>query len=203
MSDRPIHFYFDFISAYAYLASLRIDEIAARHGRDVEWHSMLLGVAVLKVMGLKPLLETPIKGDYVRIDVARYARRHGVALNLPPGPELIDPLPPARFFQWLKARDAARAQALAKDLLAAYWGRGIDVSSPENIAAIAGRPDLDAAAVAAAIESQEARDLLRADVAAGLDQGVFGSPFVLVDGEPFWGVDKFELIDDWLRKGGW
>ena len=27
---------------------------------------MLLGVAVMKVMGLKPLLETPLKGDYVR-----------------------------------------------------------------------------------------------------------------------------------------
>jgi 2-hydroxychromene-2-carboxylate isomerase len=31
---------------------------------------------------------------------------------------------------------------------------------------------------------------------------VFGSPFVIVDGEPFWGLDRFEQIDRWLARGG-
>ena len=31
----PIDFYFDFSSPYGYLASERVDEIAARHGRTV------------------------------------------------------------------------------------------------------------------------------------------------------------------------
>ena len=70
--EAPIDFYFDFISSYGYFASLRIEEIAARHGRTIEWHPMPLGVAVMKVMGLKPLLETPLKGAYVLNDVARY-----------------------------------------------------------------------------------------------------------------------------------
>ena len=35
-------------------------------------------LAVLKVMGLKPLMATPLKSDYVRRDVLRYARRHGL-----------------------------------------------------------------------------------------------------------------------------
>jgi 2-hydroxychromene-2-carboxylate isomerase len=63
----PLHFYFDFISPFGYFASLRIEALAARHGRLVEWHAMLLGVSVMKVMGLKPLLDTPVKGDYVRV----------------------------------------------------------------------------------------------------------------------------------------
>ena len=74
----PIDFYFDFLSSYGYFASLRIEALAARHGREVRWHSMLLGVAVMKTMGLKPLLETPLKSDYVLRDVARYMRRHGL-----------------------------------------------------------------------------------------------------------------------------
>ena len=69
----PIDFYFDFLSRYGYFASLRIEAIAARHGRSVRWHCMLLGVAVMKVMGLKPLLDTPLKGDYVLRDFARYS----------------------------------------------------------------------------------------------------------------------------------
>ena len=54
----PLLFYFDFISPFGYFASLRVEALAARHGRTVDWHAMLLGVSVMKVMGLKPLLDT-------------------------------------------------------------------------------------------------------------------------------------------------
>jgi 2-hydroxychromene-2-carboxylate isomerase len=40
-------------------------------------------------------------------------------------------------------------------------------------------------------------------VAASLALGVFGSPFFIVDGEPFWGSDRLELLDEWLTRGGW
>ena len=33
--------------------------------------------------------------------------------------------------------------------------------------------------------------------------GVFGSPFVIVDGEPFWGADRLDQVDGWLATGGW
>ena len=35
------------------------------------------------------------------------------------------------------------------------------------------------------------------------ERGVFGSPFVFADGEPFWGADRFEMLDRWLSRGGW
>ena len=82
-STEPIDFYFDFISGYGYFASLRIDEIATRHGRRVNWNVTLLGVMVMKVMGLKPLLETPLKSDYVLRDAARYTRQHGLQPRAP------------------------------------------------------------------------------------------------------------------------
>ena len=33
--------------------------------------------------------------------------------------------------------------------------------------------------------------------------GVFGSPFVIADGEPFWGNDRLDQVDEWLARGGW
>jgi 2-hydroxychromene-2-carboxylate isomerase len=36
-----------------------------------------------------------------------------------------------------------------------------------------------------------------------LDKGVFGSPFVIVDGEKFWGNDRLTQVDQWLATGGW
>jgi 2-hydroxychromene-2-carboxylate isomerase len=32
---------------------------------------------------------------------------------------------------------------------------------------------------------------------------VFGSPFFVADGEPFWGVDRIPMLEEWVRKGGW
>jgi 2-hydroxychromene-2-carboxylate isomerase len=34
-------------------------------------------------------------------------------------------------------------------------------------------------------------------------RGVFGSPFFIVDGESFFGVEKLPVVEDWLATGGW
>ncbi len=202
----PIDFYFDFISAYGYFASLRIEPIAARHGRTVQWHAMLLGVTVLKVMGLKPLLETPLKGDYVQHDAARYMRRHGLHPARHVSDPMMDPRPAARAFYWVRRHHPGREAAFAQALYDRYWRLGKDVSRPDEIAAVAAEsPELgiDAAALCAGEAGDEARNDLREAVAASIERGVFGSPFILADGEPFWGSDRLETLDDWLASGGW
>ena len=80
----PIDFYFDFSSPYGYLAAQKIDALAAKHGRTVDWHPMLLGV-VFKETGAAPLTMIPLKGDYSRRDFERSARFHGIAgFRMPP-----------------------------------------------------------------------------------------------------------------------
>ena len=78
----PLDFWFDFASPYGYLASTRIDDIAARHGRTVRWRPILLG-AVFKVSGMKPVMEQPLRGEYLAHDVPRFARLLGVPLTMP------------------------------------------------------------------------------------------------------------------------
>ena len=199
----PIHFYFDFISPFGYFAALRVGDLATKHGRECEWHAMLLGVSVLKVMGLKPLTETPLKGPYLAHDAARYARRHRIALRRPLEGPAMNPVPAARAFHWLKRRHADRYRGIAVDMLDAYWREGRNLEDAAEIAAIAERRGVDGPAIHAAIESDEARQLLRAAVDASLNKGVFGSPFFIIDDELFWGVDKIEQIDEWLGMGGW
>jgi 2-hydroxychromene-2-carboxylate isomerase len=200
---QPLAFYFDFISPYGYFASLAIEDLAARSGREVDWRPMLLGVSVLKVMGLKPLLDTPLKGDYIRRDVARYARRHGIRLGRDLNAPVGNPLPPARAFCWVKRHHPQLQSAMAHALYHAIWAEGRDLATPEAVAAIALPPGLDPAAIAEAAAGEEAARLLRDAVAASIEAGVFGSPTIVVDGEPFWGVDRLPEVDAWLRSGGW
>ena len=33
--------------------------------------------------------------------------------------------------------------------------------------------------------------------------GAFGSPYFIVDGEPFWGSDRLDRLERWIATGGW
>jgi len=197
----PIEFWFDFSSPYGYLAAQKIDALAARHGRTVDWRPMLLGVA-FKQSGQAPLTQIPLKGDYSRRDFARSARFHGVADFRMPEKFPIPSQAPARIVLWAKARDPAQAAVVAKALYRAYFFEGLDVSDPEVAADVAARTGLDRAAARAAVDDPAVKDLLKREVDGGIARGVFGSPFVFVDGEPFWGLDRFDQIDRWLATGG-
>ena len=47
------------------------------------------------------------------------------------------------------------------------------------------------------------KDRLKAETQAAIERGAFGSPYVIVDGEPFWGADRLDHVDRWLATGGW
>ena len=104
-----IEFYFDFVSPYAYLASHVVEALAHRHGKKLQRLPFRLGVAVVKVMGLKPLLDTPLKGPYARHDVSRMAKVLG------------DPVP-AQQLMYTQPRE--QRPVLAKALLSARWAEG-------------------------------------------------------------------------------
>jgi 2-hydroxychromene-2-carboxylate isomerase len=196
----PVLFHFDFSSPYGYFAAQRIDALAARHGREVDWRPMLLGVA-FRQTGMAPLTEVPLKGRYSTHDFARTARFHGLDFRMPSR----FPIPtqaPGRVVTWLKSTQPARAVPVAKALYRAYFVDDHDISSPDVVADVAARQGVDRDAARAAQDDPQVKDAFRRAVDAALALGVFGSPYVVVDGEPFWGFDRFDQIDRWLATGG-
>jgi len=197
----PIDFYFEFASPYGYLASTRIDALAERHGRTVRWHPIMLGAA-FKETGARPLTQVPLKGPYLVHDVPRFARYLGVPLTLPPVIPM-NSLAASRACVWLEEQYPVQAKTLAKALLYAHWGEGRDLGAPEAVADVAAGLGIDRAALLAAVADPRIKDLLKERTQAAIERGVFGSPFIFVDGEPFWGADRLPQIEAWLSKGGW
>ena len=197
----PIEFWFDFSSPYGYLASHRIEALAAKHGRAVDWHPMLLGAA-FKQSGMAPLTQIPLKGDYSKRDFDRSARFHGVGDFRMPANFPIPSQAAARIALWTKARDPALAVKAIKALYRAYFFEGLDISNPDVAADVAARAGVDRAGARAAVDDPAIKDALKREVDTAIGRGVFGSPFVFVDDEPFWGLDRFDQIDRWLATGG-
>jgi 2-hydroxychromene-2-carboxylate isomerase len=89
-------------------------------------------------------------------------------------------------------------------LFVAYWVEDIPLDSAERVAEIAGLGvDADRRALLDGLASGEGADLLRHEVDASIARGIFGSPSFLVDGELFFGVEKLDLLEEWLTVGGW
>ena len=199
--SNPIDFYFDFSSPYGYFAAAKIEDIAARHGRTVTWRPILLG-AVFKVTGMQPLASYPLKSAYMKHDLERTARLLGVPFKLP-GKFPIGTTAPARAFYYLNNRDPALAKRLALALYVAYFADDVDISTPENTIEVAGHAGVDKAEMKEALNDSAVKDRLRREVDAAVALGVFGSPYFVIDGEPFWGSDRLDQVEKWLSTGGW
>ena len=197
----PIEFYFDFSSPFGYLASEKIDQLAAKYGREVMWRPFLLG-AVFKITGGMPTMQVPIKGDYYKRDFPRSARYLGVEYRQPTVFPM-NALVPSRVFYWLDPKDSVRARELARALYGAYFRDDVDISSAENTMAVAVKLGLNAHEVREGISDAAVKDRTRSEVEKAIAKGVFGSPYIIVDGEPFWGSDRLDQIDKWLATGGW
>jgi len=199
MNPSPIDFYFDFSSPYAYIASEWIEALAARHGRLVRWKAVLLG-ATFQVTGLRPPASYPMKREYVLRDFERSARFAGVPLKNPVNFP-ISTQNAARVFWWLNDKRDTTASHWARHCLRAYFARGVDLSDVPSLRALAAEFGLDADEAEAVWTDPAAKARLKAACDAAIAAGVFGTPFFVIDGEPFWGCDRRPQIERWLERG--
>jgi len=200
MSD-SIDFWFDFSSPYGYLMSERIDDLAARFGRKVRWHPILLGV-VFKATASAPLtLQHPARAAYALLDFERSARFMGAPYRHP----TRFPLPTqnaARAYYWLHGEDCALARRFAHATYRALFVDDRDISAPDAVLEIAANLGVDRTNLETALQSLEIKDRLKEEVDNALRIGVFGSPHVIIDGEAFFGADRLPQIEKWLKTGG-
>src|SRR5258706_8184109 len=194
-------FYFDFSSPYGYLASERIEALATRHGRTVNWHPILLGV-IFKQTGMAPLTEIPIKGAYSKRDFERSARLMKIPFSMPS----LFPIPsqaPARVMLWIASRSPEAAKAYVKVAYRAFFVDGFNISEPVTAAALAAGLGHNRSGALTAIDDPVYKSALKAENENAIARGVFGSPFFIVDDEPFWGADRRALLQGRLQSLCW
>ena len=196
-----IEFWFDFSSPYGYFAAHEIDRRMAALGRTVIWRPLLLG-AVFKLTGMAALNTMPMRGDYAKHDWARIAEMMAIPFRLPDQHPFASQSA-ARAFYWLDEHTPAQAKPFAQ---AAFHAHFVEQKSPDTVDSVvnlAARFLADTTALAAWLPSDDAKQVLRSRTEEAVSKGVFGSPYFIADGEPFWGWDRIPMLEDWLRRGHW
>lgn len=191
-----VHFWFDLVCPYAYLAHLRIEALCARRGVRLVHRPMLLG-GVFRAIGT-PDVPMVVMSEARRrmnaLDLARWAARHGMPLVEPPDH-------PRRTVLALRAAIAAgdALPVATRALFAAAWAEGRDLEDPAVIAQALTGVGLDGPALVAAASSPAVKDALRASTDAAVAAGVFGAPSFTVVTERgaqlFWGQDRLGFVE--------
>ena len=195
-----IRFYFDFNSTFPYIAAQQIDDLAARYQRDVDWIAVSLG-HLFKDQGITPPPLIPAKFKYLVTDFARSCALAGLPAKLP---ETIPPLVKlARLAFWrFKAKDESLARAYAKAVTMAVFGNGSGAGTAADIAAAcAGVPGVTESDIAAAAEDKAAKQAVVTAVDTAKADGIIGAPFMVLEGEPFWGADRLDHLERRLEEG--
>jgi 2-hydroxychromene-2-carboxylate isomerase len=196
---RTLHFFFDFSSPFAYLASTQVEALADRTGAELHYRPFLLG-GLFKAVGTAdvPLFTMPEpKRRHAGLDMYRWADHYGVPLRFP-SRFPMNTVKPLRMVLALPNEQRAR---LIGAVYKAYWADDRDIASDAELAAIAGEVGLDGAALVAGTREEAAKARLKAATDEAVSLGLFGAPSFLVGDLLFWGQDRLAFVEKALM--GW
>lgn len=188
----PIQFFIDFASPYSYFALDPMARLAAEHGRPIELRPFLLW-AVLKHHGVANPIENPARRTYFMHDVVRSAAFHGVPFKMPE-PLQISAHLATRLFYALAEDGTHDPLEIARQIYRAFFVSAAPITDAAVLAklpCVAGR---SADQVRDVMNGQIGRDRLAQAIDGAIAAGVIGAPFVVVDGEGFFGADRLPQI---------
>ena len=204
---RLVDFYFDFSSTNSYFAAFLLPEICARNDARVNWMPAHFA-ALFRGTGFDTMAMTPRKARYLWRDHARYADLTGLPFKKP---SRFPIKTSSALRAVLAAGQTARAddggpsreqvqRTISQAIMRAYWERDEDITSREVLASIASSAGFDGARLIEAADAKPARDELAALTEGAIPRGVFGAPTFFVGDEMFWGKDRLEFVERWLKR---
>ncbi len=205
MANR-VELVFDFVSPNAYLIWWPLRELLDRYEAELDVVPVFLG-GMHKLTGNAPpmIRDKDVKGknEYAMLEIQRFITKHGLTkYRLHPQ----FPFNSITLQRMLYAADQdGRGVQFAETLLRPIWEDGLDIASPEAIAAVLAGAGFDAADLFARAQTDAVKQGLIANTDAVVARGAFGIPTMFVgprgEGEIFFGKERLGQIEELLAKG--
>jgi len=196
MSARSVEFFFDFGSPTTYLAWTQLPAICAAAGATLVYRPMLLG-GVFQATGNASPVTVPAKGKYMLDDMARFARRYGVALNFNPHFP-INTLTLMRAAVGLQMRRPDLFEPYVACMFTAMWVDARNLGDPAIVAETLRAAGLDPQAVLDLAADPTVKEALKASTGEAVRRGAFGAPTMFVGEKMFFGQDRLDFVREAL-----
>lgn len=193
---KPIDFWFDPISPYAWLAFERLPQALEGLSYSVDYQPLLFA-GLLQAWGQKGPAEIEPKRAWTFRQVAWLAHQHGVTFDVP-AQHPFNPLALLRLLLACAPAGGTPSRHACETVLRHVWVGGADANDPGRLAALQASlaPRRDPAGA-------EVKAELKARTAQALQLGIFGVPTMRVDGRTFWGLDALPMLGAHLRGDAW
>lgn len=198
--DRTVEYYFSLVSLWSYVGSRAFADLVERRSLEVVFKPVDL-LAVFSVSGGLPVKQRAKQRQAYRlVEMQRWREVRKIPLVLHPR---YYPADPAQGHRMLLAalRAGQDVRGFVHAALQAVWADELDIANPETLAVLADQSGLDGKELLA--ESADPALQARADelTREAIDRQVFGAPFYVYRGEPFWGQDRLELLEAAIASG--
>jgi 2-hydroxychromene-2-carboxylate isomerase len=190
---RRIDMYLTPVSPWVYLAGARPQRIAAAHGCALVYKPVDPNALFARTGGLPLAQRHESRQAYRLQELRRWSAHLGMPLNLRPAFFPVNPAPASYAIIAAQQAGGGDVHALVRTLGRACWAEERDISDDSVIG--------DCLAACGFARSLTMTGLLEGAETYGrnlndaLEDGVFGFPFLVVDGERFWGQDRLEMLD--------
>ena len=186
-----IHFYFDFISPYAYFAWRKLPALAKKYNREIEAHPVVFGKLLDKWGQLGPA-EIPPKRNWLNEYCFRYAALNGFKYN-PPKKHPFNPLAALRMS--LKEVSGDDQLRVIDSIFEEGWSHGADLGDLSTLTSLLTRQSIDGETLSKNVSESEIKELLIDETTYAIEKGVFGVPTIIIDDNLFWGNDQMDHIE--------
>ena len=180
---RTLDWYFDFLSAFAYLQLKQLKQLPG--DVSINFRPMLFA-GLLQHHETKGPAQIPRKRVFTYRHWIWQAKEAGVAFRMPPN-HPFPPLPPLRLAIALE-NDAAAIETIFDHI----WCDGEDVGDPSGWSRLTEK--LGVSEPDTLINAQDVKDQLRQNTEDAIELGIFGVPTTIVDDQLFWGQDSTSML---------
>jgi 2-hydroxychromene-2-carboxylate isomerase len=179
-------------SPYCYFGHARVGEIAQRYGAKINMKPMDLGGKVFPVSGGLPLAQRPAQRlSYRSVELKRWAEFLKVPFNIAPKYFPVNGDLAAKMMITAPTEDGAFNFAGA--VLKAVWADDLNIADDAVLVSLANQCGLDGAMMLAKAPNSQAQYDTYSQQA--IDAKVFGAPWFVLNGEPFWGQDRLDFLE--------
>lgn len=189
-------YFFSPVSPFTYLGHDAFVALARQYHVQLVLKPIDLG-RVLPVSGGLPLSQrAPQRQSYRYTELKRWSEFRGLPLNLNPK---FFPVSGDMACRLIAAVQLAHGTDCALALIGligrAVWVDEANIADEATLARLAESLELDGATLLKAAAGANIQSTVAQHTDEAIAAGVFGSPWYVYDGEPFWGQDRLDFVE--------
>jgi len=193
--NKPIDFYFDFISPYSYLAHKKIQLIRMSKEINFNYKPILVG-GLHNLQGIKPptLINAKLKHMINDCDLTAKKNDFDFLWN---SKFPLNSLSIMRGYLFINTDIKSLYLNVVLD---AYWKDNLDIANEETLKYLLKKCKIDSNGFFEGIKDSKIKEELKNVTQEAHDKEVFGAPTFVVNNKIFWGQDRLEFALDEYNK---